>query len=358
MARPRLRYYPRVGGRRLAHYVERRRFGYDDYGTLADAASVILSTERGFCAGSQYPGVWLRDLAFAAPALIERGQRDAVRATAETMLDTIDATFHTDFRDDRAIPTPAEGSDTFPALVLLLDELDVLGEHGSALSTLAALHREKFYVAERGIVGGRGSAWWDSATGSREAYNTAMLLDACDRLAAQGIETRYTADYAAISDGLHALWNGSYFNERRESDVLACDANVIPLYLGLVSDGQAESIANSLERLETDRGLGMRERPFSHREIRLPFLLHRDYHYHIWPWNSFAYAIGLAQYGFDTRAEAEVERVERQLARFGNFLEVLHRDGGPYRKRGFASAQDFLVAAALWVEYQQRFGRR
>lgn len=356
VTRPPPDYYPRVTARRLAHYAERRLHGYDHLGSLPTAAAAILSPSRGFRAGSHYEGAWIRDLAFAAPAIVRSGHEPDLRRLAERILDFLDDTFYTDIRETAAIPTPAEGIDTFPAVVILLDELDMLAQHEDQLLELSALHRERFYHGRAGIVEGLGSAWWDSVRGSRETYNTAMLLAAHERLEARRIDSAYADTTADLWHGLDSLWNGTYFAERRGSSVLACDANVIPLYFELLSDARAASIVAALERLETDRGLRMRERPFAYREIRLPFLLHRDYHYHVWPWNSFAYANGLAAYGYHQRADAEVGRIEARLERYGNFLEILHLDGGPYIKRGYASAQDFLVAAALWTEYHARFG--
>ncbi|MFC4439232.1 MULTISPECIES: hypothetical protein [Natrialbaceae] len=103
--------------------------------------------------------------------------------------------------------------------------------------------------------------------------------------------------------------------------------------------------------LETPNGLGMRQRPFSLGEVRPFFVLHRDYHFHVCPWNSFVYANGLERYGFDRKAQQEVDRIERVTEPYGNFLQVLTLEGEPYVKRGYATAEDFTVTAALCVEY-------
>lgn len=355
-----LHYYPTVLFRRIRHYVERRRKGYSDRGSLETAAEEIAraSAEQRFRAGSHFPGVWVRDLCFAARGLVALGFREALRSTTTEILRAIDTTFYTDFHRQSAVATPAEGVDTFPALVLLLDETGVLAERSEAVSTLAALHREKFFDEDRHVVSGAGSSWWDSAGHSREAYNTAMLLTAMERLERHDVETTYAGLSRTIREAFHSqLWNGRYFDERRGASVLACDANVIPLYFGIVDERRAAKIAGSLRSLETEKGLKMRERPFTLAEVRPAFLLHRDYHYHIWPWNSFAYANGLVRYGYDERARREVARIERTLERFGNFIEAFTTDGDPYIKRGYAAAEDFTVAAALWSEYHRQSQR-
>lgn len=356
---PPLRYYPRVLIRRLRHYVERRRNGYTNRGSLETAAKEILraSARQGFQAGSHFSGIWPRDLCFSAPGLLAVGLGEELHAVTTEMLASVEGTFYTDFHEKYDVATPAEGVDTFPAFVIIVDELGKLDLHARDLTAMASLHREKFFDEKLGIVSGAGSSWWDSAANPREAYNTAMLLTAVERLERRDIQTSYTGLSERIRDGMSThLWNGNHFDERRSSPVLACDGNVVPLYFGLVDDERASRIVESLAALETKRGLKMRSHPFTLREVRPEFLLHRDYHYHVWPWNCFVYVLGLAQYGYHERAQAERERIERQLDRYGNFLEVLTLDGEPYLKRGYASAQDFTVAAALWMEFIQRFG--
>lgn len=357
------RYYTRELWRRLAHYVAKRRHGYRHYGSLERAAETILSAraERGFEAGSHFRGVWPRDLCFAARGLSASGFDGALADTASWIVEQLVASdvFYTDFHDRYHAATPAEGVDTFPAVVLLLAECGCLREHADAIVALAARHRERF-VADSGLVTGAGSSWWDSALAPRETYNTAMLLAAVERLESRDIETTFTGDAGLIRDALYSrLWNGRYFDEHRtrhgpdgRSSVLACDANVVPLYLGVVDDDRAASIVATLEDLETPNGLCMRSEPFSHTAVHPFFLLHRDYHYHVWPWNSFMYAIGLYRYGYTERARRELTRVEGVLESYGNFLEVYTLSGAPYVKRGYASAAEFTVAAALWTEYR------
>lgn len=348
-------YYPLELYRRLRHYAERRIGGYTDRGSLEAAAEQIL-TERAegrFLAGSQFRGEWPRDLCFSARGLVASGFADELRATAEVMLREIADTFYTDFHDGFNAAAPEEGVDTFPAIVIVLDETGGLEAHADDLAALADLHRRKFFDRNANIVSGTGSSWWDSTSTPREAYNTAMLLAAVERLEGAGVPTAYTGRSGEIRDGMvDGLWNGAFFDEYRGSSVLACDANVVPLYFGLVDRDVAERIVAALARLETANGLKMRERPFAVDEVHPFFLLHRDYHYPVWPWNGFMYANGLRRYGFDARAEREVERLERLLEPYGNFLEVLDVDGGAYVKRGYASAEDFTVAAALWTEYR------
>ncbi|WP_306053127.1 glucosidase family protein [Natronococcus wangiae] len=350
---PTVRYYARELRRRLAHYAEKRRHGFRDHGSLERAADRILTAraERGLESGGHFHGVWPRDLCFAAAGLSAAGYDDVVAETGRWLVDQLSDVFFTDFHGGYNAATPAEGADTFPALVILLAEAGRLREHADAVADLAARHRERFVDDETGIVTGSGSSWWDSAAAPREAYNTAMLLAAIERLDAAGLETTFTGRAERVRDGLFRLWNGEYFDERRGSAVLACDANVVPLYFDLVDEDRARSIAGALEGLETANGLRLRERPFALGEVRPFFLLHRDYHFHVWPWNSFAYANGLERYGLDDRARREVDRIERVMAPYGNFLEVLTLEGEPYVKRGYASAEDFTVAAALWVEY-------
>lgn len=350
-----LLYYPTVLVRRLRHYVEKRVRGYTHRGSLEAAAEEILTAraERGFRAGSHFPGIWPRDLCFAARGLTAMGFDEKLRAAAEFMIRQIEDTFYTDFHDEFNAATPAEGVDTFPALVVLLDEAGGLETYAEAMSELATLHREKFFDEEARIVTGAGSSWWDSSAYPREAYNTAMLLTAIERLEENEVTTTYTALSQEIRDELmDCLWNGRFFDEDRGSSVKACDANVVPLYFGLVDDDTAGRIVSTLADLETETGLKMREQPFTLGEVHPAFLLHPDYHYHVWPWNSFMYANGLKRYGFDELADREVERIERHLRPYGNFLEVLHLNGGPYVKWGYASAEDFTVAAALWTEYK------
>jgi hypothetical protein len=353
-------YYARELGRRLEHYAERRLWRYVDHGSLEAAAEAILSerARNGFRAGGHFDGVWPRDLCFSARGLVAAGYGEELRTVGSRLLARTarKERFYTDFHDGFAAATPGEGVDTFSALVLLLAEAGGLSDHADDVATLAALHRERFLDEDAGIVAGAGSSWWDSAARPREAYETAMLLAAVERLEERDLATVYTGRGTELRAGLETLWNGQFFDERRRSPVLACDANVVPLYFGLVDDGRAERIAESLDALRTEHGLRMRERPFSVREIHPFFALHRDYHFGVWPWNSFTYANGLARYGLGRRAEREVERVERRLRPYGTFLETLGPDGRAYAKRGYASAGDFTVAAALWTEYRLRTG--
>lgn len=347
------RYYGRELWRRLAHYAAKRRRGYRNHGSLERAADRILAAraERGLESGGHFHGVWPRDLCFAARGLSTAGYDDAVGDTGSWLAGQLSDVFFTDFHGEYSAATPAEGVDTFPALVILLAEAGRLRERADAVADLAETHRNRFVDDETGIVTGAGSSWWDSAAAPRETYNTAMLLAAIERLEARGVETTFTSRAERIRSGLRRLWNGDYFDERRDSAVLACDANVVPLYFDLVDEDRARSIANALEALETPNGLRLRERPFALDEVRPFFLLHRDYHYHVWPWNSLVYANGLERYGFERSAQREVDRIERVMEPYGNFLEVLTLAGDPYVKRGYASAEDFTVAAALWVEY-------
>ncbi|OIB58728.1 hypothetical protein [Natrialba sp. SSL1] len=350
------RYYSRELRRRLAHYARVRRHGYADHGSLEQAAETILAERAtgGVESGGHFHGIWPRDLCFAARGLVAAGYRDTAAKTGDWLVSQLSDVFYTDFHTgtDSHAATPAEGVDTFPALVLLLATADRLEYHAESIATLAALHDRKFVDSELGLVTGAGSSWWDSAAAPREAYNTAMLLAATAVLESRGIETVFTGHSAAFREGLGRLWNGSYFDERRGSSVLACDANVPALYFGLVEPSVAETIADSLGVLETPNGLRLREASFSPREVHPFFLLHRDYHTQIWPWNSFAYAVGLRRYGFEDRAVQEVERVERCLAPVGTFLELYRETGEPYVKRGYAAVSDFTVAAALWREFQ------
>ena len=353
-------YYTRELVRRLRHYAAKRRYGYRDRGTLEDAAETILERrlEGGLEAGSHFQGVWPRDLCFSAPGLSALGGNTRLRETAEWVLESVSttSTFFTDLHATYAAATPAEGVDTFPALVIVLAEAGGLADNAERVAALAALHRETFFDPETGLVTGAGSSWWDSAAAPRETYNTAMLLAAVDRLEAAGLETAYADHTDRLRDGLSRLWTGHHFAEHRKSAVLACDANVVPLYFRLVDDDRARAIADSLAALETPVGLKMRARPFSPCEVHPFFLLHRDYHYHVWPWNSLLYAIGLDRYGLEERARRERTRVEAVLGEYGNFLEVYTLAGEPYCKRGYASAEDFTVAAALWVQYRNRGG--
>ncbi|AGB37991.1 glucosidase family protein [Natronococcus occultus] len=350
-----LRYYTRELRRRLAHYAEKRRRGYRRAGSLADAADRVLAkrADRGLESGGHFQGVWPRDLCFAARGLAAAGYDAVVADTAATLLAELsDAdAFYTDFHPGYNAATPAEGVDTVPALVLALDAVGRLDDHADVVAELAARHRERF--VEDGLVTGSGSSWWDSAAAPREAYNTAMWLAALEALERRGLETG-DANAATVRERLDTLWNGRYFDERRGDAALACDANVVPLYLGLVDDERARSIVDVLATLETPTGLCMRERPFGYGEVHPFFLLHRDYHYHVWPWNSLMYANGLARYGLAERARREVDRIERVMAPYGTFLEVLTLEGEPYVKRGYASAEEFTVAAALWREFADR----
>ncbi|ELY89121.1 hypothetical protein C483_14260 [Natrialba hulunbeirensis JCM 10989] len=350
------RYYSRELSRRLAHYARVRRHGYPDHGSLEQAAETILAERAagGIESGGHFHGVWPRDLCFAARGLVTAGYQETVATTGDWLVSQLSNVFYTDFHTDASVnaATPAEGVDTFPALVLLLAEADRLEYHAESIATLAALHDRKFVDSNRGLVTGAGSSWWDSAAAPREAYNTALLLAAARVLESREIPTVFTGRSAALREGLGRLWNGSYFDERRGSSVLACDANVPVLYFGLVEPSVAETIVNSLGVLETPNGLRLRGASFSPREVHPFFLLHRDYHTQIWPWNSFAYAVGLRRYGFDARARREVERVERCLAPVGTFLELYRVTGKPYVKRGYAAVGDFMVAAALWRELQ------
>ncbi|MEY7848493.1 hypothetical protein AB7C87_04735 [Natrarchaeobius sp. A-rgal3] len=350
------RYYGQELARRLTHYLDKRRNGYRHFGSLAEAAETVLadSAEVGFEAGGHFRGVWPRDLCFAAGGLSTAGYGEAVGETGEWLLEELSDVFYTDFHERYNAATPAEGVDTFPALVVALDEAGRLEANENAVADLAALHREKF--VEDGFVAGNGSSWWDSAARPREAYNTAMLLAASERLESRDVETTFTGQSDRIRETLHSrLWNGEYVDERRGSSTLACDANVVALYFGLLPDERAASVVEALSTLETPYGIRMRKRPFSRREVHPFFLFHREYHYHVWPWNGFLYAIGLARYGYDERSRAEMARLERLLEPYGNFLEVCTADGKPYVKRGYASAEEFTVAAALWIEYDRDY---
>ncbi|RQG98703.1 hypothetical protein [Natrarchaeobius oligotrophus] len=345
------RYYARELGRRLAQYADKRRNGYRHFGSLERAAETILEARAagGFRAGGHFRGVWPRDLCFAARGLVAAGYEDETGDVAAWLLEQVSNVFYTDFHGEYNAATPAEGVDTFPALVILLAETGRLEERADAVADLASRHREKF--VDGAFVDGNGSSWWDSAAHPREAYNTAMLLAATERLEKAGVETTFTGESAAIRDELCArLWNGTHFDERRGSSTLACDANVVALYFGLLSDERAGTVVDALERLETPRGVRMRERPFSPTDVHPFFLFHRDYHYHVWPWNSLLYAIGLDRYGYRERARRESRRLDCLLRPYGNFLEVCTLSGDPYVKRGYASAGQFTVAAALWTE--------
>ena len=348
-------YLVRELGHRLRHYARVRRRGYPRHGSVEAAAAAALSRRAadGFRPGSHFRGIWPRDLCFAAPGLQARGHGDDLCTVADWLVERFDDVFFTDVRDGYGAAVPLEGVDTFPALVILLSACDRLATHADRLADLAALHRTKFFDERTGLVAGPGSGWWDSATAPREAYATAMLLAALERLESTGVETTYAGHRESIRDAwLGRLWTGSHFAERRDSAVLACDANVVPLYFGLVDDVRARTIADALEELETDRGCKLRARPFTVREVHPFFALHRDYHYHVWPWNSLAYAIGLRRHGLEKRAEREVRRVERSVRRHGTFLELYTLEGEPYVKRGYAAAGDFTVAAALWAAYR------
>lgn len=351
-----VQYYPGVLGRRLGHYLDKRAAGYTDRGPLEEVAPALVRARanRGFRAGSHFSGLWPRDLCFAAVGITELGFANELREAADIAIERLDDTFYTDFHASFEVATPAEGVDTFPALVILLHEADGLTERAEALASLAALHRDRFFDEDLAIVTGHGSSWWDSAADPREAYNTAMLLAALERLEACGVDTVYAGDLSAIRDGFRtAFWNGAYLNETRQSEVLACDANVVALYFGLLSPEEASAVIGSLAELQTEHGLKLREQPFARSDVRPAFRLHPDYHYHIWPWNSYMYAIGARRYGEHGAAASEIERIERVLRHYGNFLEVVTLDGRPYVKRGYASAEDFTVAAGLWLEYHR-----
>ncbi|MCU4926333.1 hypothetical protein OB905_10105 [Halobacteria archaeon AArc-dxtr1] len=352
---PELRYYARELRRRLEHYYRKRRYGFRDRGTLDRAAAEIVAERArgGFVSGGHFRGTWPRDLCFAARGVAAAGYESALRNTADRLVYRLEDVFYTDVHRKFGAAIPEEGVDTFPALVVLLSECGALSTHAGEVTRLAALFRERFFDEKLEIVTGSGSSWWDSAAAPREAYNTAMLLAAIGRLERHDVETTFTDEFERTRDAwLSTLWTGSHFAERRGSATLACDANVVPLYFGLLDDDRAARVVDALSALETPAGLRMRARQFSRREVHPFFALHPDYHYHVWPWNSLMYANGLRRYGFDDRARAEIARMERLLAPYGNFLEVLTTAGEPYVKRGYASAEDFTVAAALWLEYQ------
>lgn len=343
----------------MSHYLTIRRDGFRHRGRLPAATETILAerASTGFASGGHFGGVWPRDLCFAARGLVDAGYGNRLRRTALDLVATIDASsvFYTDVHPEYCAATPAEGVDTFPALVGILAACDALGDAADALDRLARAHREAFFDERRGIVAGNGSSWVDSARHPREAYNTALLLAAVHRLDAAGISTAYDGAASRIESGLVThLWNGRYFDERRGSCVLACDANVVPLYFGLVDQQRAAVIVDSLSALETPVGHRMRARPFRRAELHPFFLLHPDYHAVVWPWSCLAYATGLRQYGFTERAERERNRVARALTPHGNFLEALTVRGAPYVKRGYASAEDFTPVADLWTEYETR----
>ena len=355
--RPRA-YYARELLARLRQYGRARvrgdHYRRRDRDSLEDAAAEIVEKRAasGFRPGAHFTGIWPRDLCFSAPGIVARGFESELRAVGEWLVRRFDDVFFTEVRREYGAAVPTEGVDTFPALVMVLATCDRLASHAEALAGLAALHRRTFFDEETMLVTGEGCGWWDSAAAPREAYNTAMLLAALERLECAGVETTYSGALESVRTAWRdRLWTGEYVAERRDSSVLACDANVVPLYFGLVSDARAQSIVDALETLETERGCLMRARPFTVTEVHPFFLLHRDYHYHIWPWNSLLYAIGARKYGFDARARREVARLERTLRPYGTFLEVYTLEGKPYVKRGYAAADEFTVAAALWSEY-------
>ncbi|WP_254862009.1 hypothetical protein [Halovivax gelatinilyticus] len=355
------RYYGIEAWRRLRHYGVTRVRGYPDRGDPTAAARRILAERAtsGATAGGHFEGVWPRDLCFAARGFRVAGYDDSLREAGDRLTHVLESAdvFYTDVHGTYAAATPAEGVDTFPALVVLLAEVEALETSAEPISALAERHRERFFDDERAIVTGSGSSWWDSAAAPRETYNTAMLLAAVERLDALGVETTYAGCAQPIRDGLLThLWTGTHFAEHRDSSVLACDANVVPLYFDLIDGDRTRSIVNALDRLETPNGLCMRERPFSRREVHPFFVYHRDYHYHVWPWNSLMYANATYRDGFRRRAARERERVEATCREHGTFLEVVSLSGRPYARLGYASAGDFTVAAALWLELADRRG--
>ena len=355
------RYLAREGERRVRHYLRTRISGYPDRGTPPEAARWILSerASAGLIAGGHFRGVWPRDLCFATPGFRAAGYDEPLRATGDWLVAVCceSDVFRTDVHETYAAATPSAGVDTFPALVILLAEADRLTANGDAIASLASAHRRQFFDDRRSIVTGNGSSWWDSAARARETYNTAMLLAAVGRLADRSIETTYTGLGPEIRDGLLThLWTGTHFAEHRESTVLACDANVVPLYLDLVDEERTRSIVRALDRLETEHGLRIRERPFSRTAVHPYFVCHRDYHYHVWPWNSLMYANATYRDGFRRRAARERERVASSVREHGTFLEVVSLSGRPYARLGYASAGDFTVAAALWMELAERRG--
>ena len=353
------RYYGRELWRRLRHYARIRALGYPNRGSLSDAAESILAAraESGFASGGHFRGVWPRDLCFAAAGFRAAGYVGALRAAGGGLAEILLAgdVFYTDVHDGDAAAAPAEGVDTFPALVILLARCDGLTERAEAIATLARRHRRRFFDDDLALVTGSGSSWWDSAAAPRETYNTAMLLAAIERLDDAGIETPYAGLADEVRDGmLTHLWSSGRFLEHRASSTLGCDANVVPLYFELIDRDRARSIVDAVERLATPNGLRLRARPFARSDVRPHFLLHRDYHYHVWPWNSYMYVNGARGYGFDEAARQERERVDAAQREYGTFLEVIALDGTPYVKRGYASASDFTVAAALWTEARER----
>ncbi len=350
-----LKYYSKEFFRKTGHYIDKKINGYQNHGDLKTAAHTILNKENGkYNAGSHFRGIWPRDICFSAQGIKSNGDREKLAEISSEFTERIENVFYTDFHEEFAVAAPREGVDTFPAIVVAMDEAGILTEYHEELKKLAELHRDKFYNEENNIVDGNGSSWWDSAKHPRETYNTAMLLAALERLQQADIDTTYTDKKQEITRGIiDCFWNGKYFDENRYSSVLASDANVVPLYFGLLDKDKAHSIVNSLSRLETKHGIHMREKPFTLGEVDSVFFLHRDYHYPIWPWNNFMYTNGLKRYGFTEKAEKEMNRVESLLKRYGNFLEVMTLEGEPYMKRGFASAEGFTVAAALWLEYHE-----
>ncbi|WP_440763669.1 hypothetical protein [Natronorubrum sp. DTA7] len=100
-----------------------------------------------------------RDLAFGARGLSAAGYEEGVAETGRWLVDQLSdsSVFYTDFHDRFHAASPAEGVDTFPALVLVLAACGCLREQADAVADLAAVHRDRFVTG--GLVTGSGSAW-------------------------------------------------------------------------------------------------------------------------------------------------------------------------------------------------------
>lgn len=104
--------------------------------------------------GGHFDGVWPRDLCFGARGIVAAGYGDVLADTADQLVaELADAeTFYTDFHPSRNAATPAEGADTFPALVCLLAATGGLQAHADAIVSLAERHRERFVDERTGLV--------------------------------------------------------------------------------------------------------------------------------------------------------------------------------------------------------------
>ena len=308
---------------------------------------------------------WMRDFGGVCEALVAHGGRDRVLATVRWTLDQYRTNGHVALclsQSGNAFDQPTPSIDALPYLLMSIrtSTYPLSPEERLFLENEIRHYCESFIDPNTGLLREymNVSELRDTTKYRRSAYAVTMLALMHRESLSLGLPLHPSLKHDYVQLLLRDYWNGSYFDADLGVRAWSTEANLFPLWLGLIED---RAIVDAV--CDTIRTKGL-TKPCPIRYTDTP----HTFHYFgwarmflpnyagttLWTWLGAVY-LQILQRAERPEFEEEYRTFTAMIERCRNFPELLDSDGRWYQTP-FYRAEEGMIWAVLYLDIHRQAG--